>query len=162
MVGLSGSLYTILGKIFAAHLVDLHLQDAFLTVKQLVNYSGMFITIWYLKKTLCNKFLCIIFALVMMSLYKRLLELLQMPSYAALIHTWSTGVFTCLYAIALCSLIMGWPKSSLIVCIWSHLLLHSLKFIIPNLSSVVTLGLPVMWAIGVMLRSGTSSLFEDT
>lgn len=51
MVGLCGSLYTILGKIFAAHLVVLHLQDAFVTVKQLVNYPGMFITIWYLKKT---------------------------------------------------------------------------------------------------------------
>lgn len=51
MVCLNGSLCTTLGKIFTAHLVDLHPQDAFLTVKQLVNYSGMFITISYLKKT---------------------------------------------------------------------------------------------------------------
>lgn len=52
MVSLSDSLCTILGKIFTIHLVDLHLQDAFLTAKQLVNYSGTFITIWYLKKPL--------------------------------------------------------------------------------------------------------------
>lgn len=53
----------------------------------------------------------------MMSLYKLNLVLLQIPSYAARIHACSAGVFTCLSTIALCSLIMGWPKLSLIVCI---------------------------------------------